>query len=275
MKTTITTYAELEKYAKFFVHNNDKNPIRSLILFGLPGLGKSKSFQNEIKGHGHYVEGGKISPLRLYARLFKYRDETIVIDDVDKLLKDRDSASILKCATHDDKVKTVPWDSTKLLGKKSKLPTKFRTSSRICIIANSWKALNDSIDAIEDRSHVLHFVPDAAEVHKRVANWWKDAEIYEFFGEHLKFIQKPSCRQYNRAIEKKEMGEDWRKALLSHWGVSDREISFLAIQKEEFRTDGDRKAEWVRRHPSPDGRPNGYSPASYDRLKRDLLGDKS
>ena len=47
-------------------------------------------------------------------------------------------------------------------------------ASRVAIIANAWKTLNDNVAAVQDRGHVLIFEPTALEVHQQVARWFWD-----------------------------------------------------------------------------------------------------
>ena len=68
---------------------------------------------------------------------------------------------------------------------------------------------------LEDRGHLIHFAPDAAEVHGKVAKWFWDQEVFDFLGERLQLIQQPSFRHYIAAAELKEAGLEWREAVLA------------------------------------------------------------
>jgi len=54
------------------------------------------------------------------------------------------------------------------------MPTEFKTTSRIVIIANEWKTLNENVTAVVDRGHFVYFEPDAWAVHEQVRGWFSD-----------------------------------------------------------------------------------------------------
>jgi hypothetical protein len=93
------------------------------------------------------------------------------------------------------------------------VPREFVTTSRVIIICNDWKTLNSNVSALQDRGHVLVFQPSAAEVHRQAGEWFKDAEIYEWFGKNLHRIAEPSFRHYVRAAELKAAGMAWAEVL--------------------------------------------------------------
>ncbi len=93
------------------------------------------------------------------------------------------------------------------------IPREFTTSRRVVIISNDWRTLNKNVAALQDRGHVLLFQPSAAEVHRKAAEWFEDAEIYDWFGENLHRIREPSTRHYVRTGELKAAGMDWTAVL--------------------------------------------------------------
>jgi hypothetical protein len=58
------------------------------------------------------------------------------------------------------------------------VPREFTTRSRVIIIANDWNTLNTNVAALQDRGHMLHFRPSAADVHQQAGKWFDDREIY-------------------------------------------------------------------------------------------------
>jgi hypothetical protein len=99
--------------------------------------------------------------------------------------------------------------------KKHGVPREFTTTSRVVIICNDWKTLNNNVSALQDRGHVLVFQPSAAEVHRKAGEWFKDREpeIYEWFGKNLHRIVAPSFRYYVRAGELKAASMVWTEVL--------------------------------------------------------------
>src|SRR5690606_32178866 len=60
----------------------------------------------------------------------------------------------------------------------------------------------------------LHFNPSPIEVHRFVSEWFDDAEIFSFIGEHFHLIPDLSIRLYDNAKALKRDWPDWRRQLL-------------------------------------------------------------
>ena len=84
----LTTYQRLEAYVRAFAEGH----FHLLILIGGGGLGKSRSVRAALGGQGCWIEGNA-TPFGMYARLYRHRDEFVVIDDVDGLYGDRSGDS--------------------------------------------------------------------------------------------------------------------------------------------------------------------------------------
>jgi hypothetical protein len=93
------------------------------------------------------------------------------------------------------------------------IPREFTTKSRVVIISNDWKTLNENVAALHDRGHALLFQPDAAEVHRKAGTWFDDPEIYQWFATNLHRVREPSMRHYLRAKELKSGGMEWTEVL--------------------------------------------------------------
>jgi hypothetical protein len=72
---------------------------------------------------------------------------------------------LLKCLCQTEEEKALAWHSDARSLERQGIPREFVTKSRVIIIANDWKTLNKNVAALQDRGHVLHFQPGAAEVH--------------------------------------------------------------------------------------------------------------
>jgi hypothetical protein len=107
----------------------------------------------------------------------------------------------------------VAWHSDARGLERQGVPREFTTRSRVIIIANDWQTLNKNVAALQDRGHVLHFQPSAAEVHAQAGRWFPDREIYEWFAANLHRVRAPSLRHYVRARELKAAGMDWTEVL--------------------------------------------------------------
>src|SRR5271155_1351208 len=204
----ITSYQRLEAYLRAFAEGH----FHLLILVGAGGLAKSRSVRAALGGRGCWIEGNA-TPFGMYAKLYKHRDEFVVIDDVDALYADRSGVRLLKCLCQTEDEKAVAWHSDARSLERQGIPREFVTKSRTIIIANDWKTLNRNVAALQDRGHVLLFEPSAEEVHRKAGTWFDDPEIYEWFAKNLHRVREPSLRHYVRAKELKAAGMDWTEVL--------------------------------------------------------------
>jgi len=149
----------------------------------------------------------------MYAKLYKHRDQFVVIDDVDAFYADRSGVRLLKCLCQTEEEKAVAWHSDARGLERQGIPREFTTKSRVVIISNDWRTLNRNVAALQDRGHVLLFQPTAAEVHEQAGKWFDDKEIHEWFAANLHRVREPSLRHYVRARELKAAGMDWTEVL--------------------------------------------------------------
>ncbi len=208
----IGSYAELEQFAEAFARES----LNLMILVGAAGLQKSRVVRQAVGADATYLEGNATA-FGLYCDLWEGRDRPVVLDDVDGLFTDRNAVRLLKSLCQTEAIKTVAWNSTAGLLDRRGIPRRFGTRSRVAIIANDWCTLNANVAALEDRAHVLVFEPSALEVHRRVATWFRDLEVFDFLGRHLHLIPSPSMRHYVRALELKAARLDWRALSLAPW----------------------------------------------------------
>jgi hypothetical protein len=141
-----------------------------------------------LGGQGCWIEGNA-TPFGMYAKLYKHRDEFVVIDDVDALYADRGGVRLLKCLCQTEEEKAVAWHSDARGLERQGIPREFTTRSRVAIISNDWKTLNKNVAALQDRGHVVVFEPNAVEVHAQAGKWFEDKEIYDWFGVNLHRVE--------------------------------------------------------------------------------------
>ena len=166
-----------------------------------------------LGGKGCWIEGNA-TPFGMYVKLFRHRDEFVVIDDVDALYADRSGVRLLKCLCQTEEEKAVAWHSdARSLEPPRCIPARVHDEVRVVILSNDWQTLNTNVAALQNRGHVLHFEPAALEVHKEAGRWFDDEEIYRWFGENLHRVREPSLRHYVRARELKAAGMDWTAVL--------------------------------------------------------------
>lgn len=80
----LTTYKRLEEYLGAFARGH----FHLLILVGAGGLAKSRSVRSVLDGKACWIEGNA-TPFSMYVKLYRHRDQFVVIDDVDALYADR------------------------------------------------------------------------------------------------------------------------------------------------------------------------------------------
>lgn len=221
----VETYAELEKFIGGFAAGH----LNLLIVVGRAGTAKSQTVRLAAEGRACWIESNATA-FGIYSKLFEHRDELVVIDDVDALYSDSTAVRLLKCLCQTDPVKNVAWHSAAAgaMG----IPREFETRSRVCIIANDWKTLNAHTAAVQDRGHLLFFDPNSEEVHRKVAEWFWDQQVFDWFADHLHLIPELSMRHYIRAFELKLTGIDWVKTILSD-SIPEKALLVARIKGDE------------------------------------------
>src|SRR5262245_8917106 len=205
----LSTYAELDAYVRAFAAGH----LHLLLLFGPPGVGKSRCLRQALDQRAGWLSG-QATPLGIYLQAYEYRNQPLVLDDVDGLYADRSGIRLLKALCQSEPVKTLGWHTATPILELRDVPQQFRTTSRVALIGNDWKTLSADVAALEDRGHVLVFEPTALEVHRQAAGWFWDQEIFDFVAAHLHLMAQPSLRTYRHAWELKTAGLDWRQAVL-------------------------------------------------------------
>jgi hypothetical protein len=206
----VRTYAELEQYARAFAAGH----LNLLMLGGAPGLGKSQCFRRALRGQACWIDGNA-SAFGIYVLAYEKRNQPIVLDDVDGLYRDRHGIRLLKALCQTDRVKTVSWQTAAATSDCPGIPRQFTTTSKVAIIANQWKSLNEDVAALEDRGHCLEFAPSALEIHRHAGGWFWDQEVFDFVAAYLHMAEQHSLRCYVLAWELKQAGLNWRQAVLS------------------------------------------------------------
>jgi hypothetical protein len=208
----VSTYVELEQYVRAFAEGH----LNLLLLFGPPGVGKSRSVRQALDHHVCWISG-QATPLGIYIQAYEHRHQPLVLDDVDGLYADRSGIRLLKSLCQTEPRKTLSWHTATPILKHRRVPPRFTTKSRVTLVGNDWKTLNADVAALEDRGHVLLFEPTPLEVHHQAAGWFWDQEIFDFVSGHLHLIARHSLRTYQQAGELKKAGLDWRQAVLSRF----------------------------------------------------------
>src|SRR5713101_8313220 len=144
----LTTFAELEPYVRAFGAGH----LNLLMIFGPPGVGKSRSVRQALGSQVCWI-GGQATPFGIYLQAYEHRHKPIVLDDVDGLYADRLGIRLLKALGQTERTKTLSWQTAAPTLDRQGVPRQFTTTSRVALIGNDWKSLNADVAALEDRGH--------------------------------------------------------------------------------------------------------------------------
>ena len=204
-----------------------------------------------------------MQPFGLYRQLWEYRDQPTVLDDLDRLYADPDCVRLLKPLCNTVREKRLHWLTNVTLNDGT-VPSSFTTASSVILIANEWKSLNPNVRALEDRAIILHFCPSNEEVHRKVGQWFDDAEVYGFLAKILPIVPAISMRHYCKGSQLRRAGlSDWRLSLLQ-MALSDRHVAcaVAVLHDPNLHTEQERAACF--------SATTGLSRATYFRIKAKL-----
>jgi hypothetical protein len=222
----VRTYDELCQMADAFAGGH----LNLLILIGRGGLGKTRCLARAVGDGAHWVQANATA-FGIYLDAFEYRNQPIVLDDVDGLYRDPKGVRLLKCLCQSDFRKTVSWHTDAKTLDTRGIPKSFSTTSRVAVVANEWTTRDRNVAALEDRAHVIEFDPAPIEIHRQATTWFWDQEVHDFLGEYLHLVKDHSLRTYWLAAERKVAGLDWRKFILS------RSLSGTALEVARLKAD--------------------------------------
>lgn len=99
-----------------------KGTLRSLLIYGGPGTGKTYTIMQTIKEEGmvpgkDYVKiSGKASPVSIYQTMFMFREGGMILfDDCDSMWGNEDATNILKAALDTSPVREISWNGKNTL----------------------------------------------------------------------------------------------------------------------------------------------------------------
>jgi hypothetical protein len=163
--------------AKFDVMNRMVNgmlnqKIRSMIVYGPPGIGKTYDIERALKkahkeNHLYYhIIKGTCSAPGLYQALYHAREGgVIVLDDCDSIFNDEQAFNILKSALDSTNTRTISWrkqatwiydarqQQDYVINTDNKVPNEFEFEGGVIFITN----INMADKALEDRKSSPHF----------------------------------------------------------------------------------------------------------------------
>ena len=224
-----------------------KGDVRSMIVTGPPGVGKSFGVEKVLSKHDVFADvandsklkkyeivKGAMSAIGLYSKLYEYSDKKsiLVFDDCDSVLLDDLSLNILKAALDSSKKRTIHWNTDSRLLRSEGVPNSFEFKGGAIFITNikfdhvRSKKLKDHLEALESRCHYLDLTIDTErEKLLRIKQVVRDAdmlrdydlddaakaEVVEFINTNAKRMRELSLRMVLKVADiRVSMPNNWR-----------------------------------------------------------------
>jgi hypothetical protein len=135
-------FEALELLADGVINNN----IRSLIVSGAAGVGKSYTLEeklNEALADGSKVKQvthikGTISPIGLYMTLWENnaKGDIVVLDDIDSVFQDEEAMNLLKGALDSNGRRVISWIKDSRFLEDRSIPNSFEYKGRVVFLTN-------------------------------------------------------------------------------------------------------------------------------------------
>lgn len=217
----------------------------SLLLTGMPGIGKTYSVTEHLekmgkhKGSGYVVFKGTASPFGLYRALYENKDDILVFDDCDSILKDDTACNILKAALDSYPIREISWKSKSTFNAKDmteadveaqveageKYPDRFQFRGQIIFISNIHKSKMEA--AVLSRSMCIDITLTMEDVFKRMQSIIKDIapevpiklkqEVLDYLKNEYKSDNDANMRTFLNAIAFRQGGSPNWKRLVSEY----------------------------------------------------------
>ena len=219
--------------------------IRSMIVSGPPGVGKSFTVEHEIERATmfdqlagrqlrHAVVKGAATAIGLYQTLYRYSDlnSVVVFDDCDSILFDEQSLNLLKGALDSGKTRRISWLSESSALRKEGIPTSFNFNGSVIFITNlkfdkvKSQRIKDHLEALHSRCHYLDLTLDTLHDKflriKQIASTGQlfenfnfeqcvQDEIIDFMEEHQHKLNEVSLRMAIKIAElRKSFPIEWK-----------------------------------------------------------------
>ncbi len=222
-----------------------KGKIKSLIISGPPGVGKSHGVERKLSKHNilstlsekevpYTIIKGAMSPIGLYKALYKFREagKVVVFDDCDTIFEDTLMLNILKAALDSKARRTICWNTESRVLDREGIPDRFDFQASAIFLTNidfetvKSNKLKPHLDALTSRSHYMSC--DIATDRERLLRIKQvaqdgllkdfdmtDAEqdmVLDFVTDNFDKLREQSLRTVVKAAElKNAFGSSWQK----------------------------------------------------------------
>lgn len=230
----------LKTFIKMFA---DKG-IELLVLQGSAGIGKTEAIKEGIGDVKHLMLSTHSTPLALHIACYEHRNECLILEDIDNLLKSPIAISELKQLTETRKVKTLSYHTT---SHALSVPKSFKTSSNCLISCNKMQVRDKNMKALISRGLYITFKPSRQELLRKMEQILPLIDVVDLDIEErrkvLSFIKKnePYSTSLNLrhlvkglqmlAFSLREKGFDWRKCLSELLGIDEKLKEVLELMK--------------------------------------------
>jgi len=223
-----------------------KGDVRSMIVTGPPGVGKSFGVEKVLSKHDVFADvandsklkkyevvKGAMSAIGLYSKLYEYSDKKciLVFDDCDSVLLDDLSLNILKAALDSSKKRMIHWNTDSRLLRSEGVPNSFEFKGGAIFITNikfdhvRSKKLKDHLEALESRCHYLDLTIDTErEKLLRIKQVVRDADMLRDYelddtakAEVVQFIVDNSKRMRELSLRMVLKVADIRVSMPNNW----------------------------------------------------------
>lgn len=170
MDRIATRFSILDEMTRAAINSD----IRAMIVSGPPGVGKSFGVETQLEKASLFdkiagkkirfeIVKGAMTPLGLYAQLYKFSDpkNVLVFDDCDSAFGDELALNILKAALDSGKRRKIFWNSDSAMLRREGIPDSFEFKGSVIFITNlnfenvKSKKIADHLEALQSRCHYL------------------------------------------------------------------------------------------------------------------------
>ena len=223
-----------------------KGDVRSMIVTGPPGVGKSFGVEKVLARHDVFADvandgklkkyevvKGAMSAIGLYKKLYEFSDKKsiLVFDDCDSVLLDDLSLNILKAALDSGKKRMIHWNTDSRSLSQEGVPNSFEFKGGAIFITNikfdhvKSKKLRDHLEALESRCHYLDLTIDTIrEKMLRIKQVVRDCGMLDDYGfedtvkqEVVDFIEVNKNKMRELSLRMVLKVADLRKSMPANW----------------------------------------------------------
>ena len=222
-----------------------KGKIRSLIISGPAGVGKSHGVEKRLSKHNilaslsdqelpYTVIKGAMSPIGLYKALYKYKDagKVVVFDDCDTIFEDTLMLNILKAALDSKAKRTICWNTESRVLDREGIPDRFDFEASAIFLTNidfetvRSNKLRPHLDALTSRSHYMSCdISTDRERRLRIKQVAQDGllndsgldergkqDVLDYVNDNFDGLREQSLRTVVKAAELKDaFGDQWKR----------------------------------------------------------------